>query len=132
TLLEARLDDPDAAERWAAELGRLTPPPDGAALASHLTRAARAQVAWSRSDPATALAELEAGQSEAWFQLTVASPFYSQACERFLRADLLVALGRTEEAAGWYQSMAERSPYEIIYRAPAKARIRAMRRSVRG
>lgn len=132
TLLEARLDDTEAAERWAAELAQLPAPADGAGLASHLTRAARAQVAWSRSDPAAALAELEAGQSEAWFQLTVASPFYSQAHERFLRADLLVALGRPEEAAGWYRSIAERSPYEIIYRAPAQARIRAMRRSVRG
>ena len=49
---------------------------------------------WSAGNPAAALTELESGRSEAWFQLTVASPFYSQAFERFMRAELLEELGR--------------------------------------
>ena len=62
-----------------------------------------------------AAAELGRGESEAWFLLTVASPFYSQAFERYLRAELLDTLGRGDEAHGWRASIAERSPYEILY-----------------
>jgi hypothetical protein len=35
-------------------------------------------------------------------------------------------VGRREEAAGWYGAIAERSPYELIYAAPARARVAAM------
>jgi hypothetical protein len=35
-------------------------------------------------------------------------------------------LGRAEEAAGWYTSIAERSPYELIYAAPARHRLAEM------
>ena len=47
----------------------------------------------------------------------MASPFYAQAFERYMRAELLDALGRDDEARGWREAIAERSPYEIIYRA---------------
>jgi DNA-binding SARP family transcriptional activator len=119
-LLDAKLGDTAAAETWAGRLAALPAGADGAALAAHLSRGANAAVAAARGDTLSALNELEGGRSESWFQLTVASPFYSQAYERFLRAGLLAKLGRTREAAGWYGSMAERSPYEIIYRAPAQ------------
>jgi hypothetical protein len=33
-----------------------------------------------------------------------------------MRAELLIDLGRDEEAETWRSSIAERSPYEIIYR----------------
>jgi len=59
---------------------------------------------------------------ELWFQTTVASPFLSLAHERFLRAELLEKVGREAEALGWYGSIAERSPYELVYAAPAHLR----------
>ena len=123
-LVEARRGDARASQAQADALSALPLPETGAELVAHLTRGARARAAWAAGDPAAALRELESGRSEAWFQLTVASPFYSQAFERFMRAELLRELGREAEAEGWYRSIAERSPYELIYRAESAARLR--------
>jgi DNA-binding SARP family transcriptional activator/Tfp pilus assembly protein PilF len=123
-LIEARRGDARASRAHADALAALPAPETGAELVEHLTRGARARAAWAAGEPAMALRELESGRSEAWFQLTVASPFYSQAFERFMRAELLRELGRETEAEGWYRSIAERSPYELIYRAPSAARLR--------
>ena len=73
-----------------------------------------------RGRDAEALARLERARPELWFQLTVASPLFSLASQRFLRAQLLEAVGRHAEAAGWYRAMAERSPYELIYAGAAR------------
>jgi tetratricopeptide (TPR) repeat protein len=70
-----------------------------------------------------ALHLLEQSWPQLWFQLTVASPFFSLASHRFLRAELLREMGRLDEAAGWYRSIAERSPFELIYAAPARVRL---------
>lgn len=115
-LLEARLANPAAAAAHAAALEQLVPVTGAAGLSEHLARGARARVLWLEGQPAEALSILEQGRSEAWFLLTVASPFYAQAFERFMRAELLDALGREDEASGWRESIAERSPYEMIYR----------------
>jgi hypothetical protein len=79
----------------------------------------RARLARAEGKPAEGLALLERSRPELWFQLTVASPFFTLASQRFLRAQLLEELGRPAEAAGWYRSMAERSPYELIWRRAA-------------
>ena len=50
------------------------------------------------------------------------SPFFAGALERFLRAELLRECGRPEEALGWYATLGESSPYELIYLAPAHFR----------
>jgi hypothetical protein len=42
--------------------------------------------------------------------------------ERFLRAELLYEAGRRAEALGWYGSIAERWPFELVYAAPAQLR----------
>ena len=115
-LLEARLADGAAAAAHAAALERLPPAPGAEGLSEHLARGARARVLWLEGKPAEALAVLEGGRSEAWFLLTVASPYYAQAFERYMRAELLEMLGREEEAEGWRGAIAERSPYEMIYR----------------
>ena len=78
----------------------------------------------SRTPVREALALLEHPRPELWFQLTVASPFFSLASQRFLRAELLRELSRPEEAAGWYAAIAERSPYELAYLPAARARLK--------
>jgi hypothetical protein len=60
---------------------------------------------------------------EIWFQFTVGSPFLSQAFDRFMRGEALIALGRKTEADGWFKSLSERSPIELIYRRAAQERI---------
>ena len=111
-LLDLRLGDAaGAAERLEAlaEL-EVTGP-----LVRNLTVELDAALAWARGKPEEALARLERARPELWFQLTVASPFFTLASQRFLRARLLDELGRHGEAEGWYRSIAERSPYEMIY-----------------
>ncbi|HEX6643616.1 MAG TPA: tetratricopeptide repeat protein, partial [Gemmatimonadales bacterium] len=115
-LLEARLGNVPAARAHARRLATLEPVAGAEGISHHLTRGALARVLWAEGHPAEALAELGKAETEAWFLLTVASPFYSQAFERWMRAELLTALARPDEAAGWRRSLAERSPYEIIYR----------------
>jgi hypothetical protein len=75
----------------------------------------RAEIARAEGDPAAGIAILEAAPPRIWFQLTVASPFFTLASRRWLHAELLREAGRPDEAEGWYRSIAERSPYEVIY-----------------
>ena len=92
-------------------------------LAGFLSRSVRAQVARRAGDPAAALQLLGAAPLEVWYQLTITSPFFSAAHERFLRAELLSELGRSQEAIGWYASLGESSPFELVYLAPARLRL---------
>jgi hypothetical protein len=62
-----------------------------------------------------------------WYQLTLASPFFCLTSRRFLQAELLREAGRVEEAAGWYGSLVQRSPYELVYREAARARLSSMK-----
>jgi DNA-binding SARP family transcriptional activator len=124
-LLDVRLGNLGGAADRLAELGAFQPEPAG--LVRSLEVELRATIARAEGRSAEALALLERSQPELWFQLTVASPFFSLASQRFLRAELLNEVGRTAEAAGWYASIAERSPYELIYAPPARRRLAAIR-----
>ncbi len=120
-LLDVRLGDLAAATTRLADLSALQLEPTG--LGRSLVVELRATIARADGRAEEALALLERPSPELWFQLTVASPFFSLASQRFLRAELLHELGRTEEAVGWYASIAERSPYELIYAPPARRRL---------
>jgi hypothetical protein len=111
-LLDLRLGDIAGAAAQLEALAELEAGP----LVRNLTVELDAALAWARGKPAEALARLERARPDLWFQLTVASPFFTLASQRWLRARLLEAVGREVEAEGWYRSMAERSPYELIYR----------------
>jgi hypothetical protein len=65
---------------------------------------------------------LEQGRLDVWFQYAVASPFYAGTFERFLRAELLAEIGRLPEALRWWGAIAERSPFELPFLAPALRR----------
>jgi serine/threonine-protein kinase len=118
-LLELRLGDLASAAQRLEALAELEA---GGPLVRNLTVELDAAIAFAKGRPAEALARLERARPELWFQLTVASPFFSLASQRFLRARLLEAVGRSTEAAGWYRSIAERSPYEMVYRGRTERR----------
>jgi hypothetical protein len=126
--LSARLGDAAACSRHAAALDAMPAPPHGTTLAWNLARSAESRVHMLRGDTGAALGALEKVRSDIWFQLTVASPFHAHALERFLRAELLAAAGRTDAAMGWYGAIAERSPFELPFRAAARARIAQLSR----
>lgn len=122
-LLHVRLGDLDRARAYAGELLSLDDPAGLGPLAGTLAAGVRARIAWAAGDLGDALRQLEASRSDVWFQRTVASPFYGQIFERFMRAELLQALGRDAEAASWYRSLVERSPFELPYRPVVQARL---------
>ena len=121
-LLAVRLGIPDQAALDAEALAELPVPAGATALLQHLGRTLEAEILYARGDAAGALAVLEQGLLDVWFQYAVASPFYAGTFERFLRADLLAATGRVPEALGWWSAIAERSPFELPFLAPAQSR----------
>ncbi len=90
-------------------------PGDDELLRADLARGVRARVALVRGEPARALEILETIVGECPSQVVTSSPFASRVTERFLRATVLEAVGRPEEAAGWSESMAQRSVFELVF-----------------
>ena len=118
--LAARSGDRVNVRRYEEELSGLPLPPDRAAVGTNLQAGLRASGALLDDEYDNALHALEGVRPDVWFQLTVASPFLSQAWERFQRGNVLLALDRPREAWGWFHSIAERSPFELVYAAPAQ------------
>ncbi len=121
-LLSARLGQGDAAIRYAGELGRLEGPANVTGLARDLVHGIRAQVALARGSPDEALEALEGASLQTWYQRAVSSLFYSQALERYTRAELLAAAGREREAMTWFSSFAAGSVRHLFYLAPSHLR----------
>jgi tetratricopeptide (TPR) repeat protein len=122
-LLAVREGDLAAASLEIEALAELPVPGGAGALLEHLGRTLHAELLLARGQPAEALAVLEQGRLDVWFQYAVSSPFYAGAFERFLRADLLARAGRAPEAIRWWESIAERTPFELPFKAPALSRI---------
>jgi tetratricopeptide (TPR) repeat protein len=81
----------------------------------------RAQVAALNGEPAEALSLLETMRPEGWWDFLPRSVLQTSAHQRFLRAEVLEALGRGEEALSWYASLGL-MPGEMSYIAPAHLR----------
>jgi tetratricopeptide (TPR) repeat protein len=120
--LSARLGD-DAALAYAGELDTIGADADAEALARDLALSVRAQHAFWQGEPEAALASLERARfAPRQILVVLQSPFYTGTAERWLRAELLLWLGRGEEALRWYRSLAQASLYDLIYLAPSRLR----------
>jgi len=119
-LLAARAGDTRAVVEAGEQLAELDVPPRALVLVEHLARTLDALVRRSRGDVAGALAALEI-VSPVWYQYAMASPIFSGAFERLLRAELLIEAGRTTEAIGWLDAIGERSPWELPFVGPARS-----------
>lgn len=108
------------------QAARAAETPVGAAegtMSADLAAGIRAQVHLSRGRPAAALTELDRIRREVWYIGTLVSPFYGQALERFLRAELLYQEGRLEESAAWFGTISQIAPYELAFRGLAYERL---------
>jgi DNA-binding SARP family transcriptional activator len=121
-LCRARAGDPAGVATEAEALGELAVPPGAEALVERLVRTLDAEALRLQGRPAEALAALERLRTDVWFQYAVGSPFFAGPMERFLRADLLAEAGRVDEALGWWDTIAQRSPYELVFLAASERR----------
>jgi len=120
-LLSARLRDEMAALRYAEELEYLKAPPEAGTLAQDLAATVRAFLAWEKGSLTDALGALDEIRMEAGVRHTWDSSFYSHVSARYLRAELLNALGRYEEALPWYGNIIQ-SIYDHTYLTPSYLR----------
>jgi tetratricopeptide (TPR) repeat protein len=118
-MLAARLEDRETAMEQAVALRGMGNRPEARDLACDQAQAVEAVVAMNEERTDSALAKLEDACIGALFELAIASPFYSRALERYLKAQLLEQVGRDREAIRWYASFAEHSIYDLIFLAPS-------------
>ena len=57
-----------------------------------------------------------------WFGEGLAHPLHAYSMERYLRAEALLALGRTQEADAWFATIGEHDPSDLVFLAPALLR----------
>ncbi len=129
-LLCLRLDDQEGARDASEALEELPVTRATMAPVTHLLRTLHADRRRAAGTAQAALAMLEMPSADVWFQHAVASPFFAGTYERFLRAELLLETGRPVEALAWWDAIAERSPFELPFRAPALLRQEAVWRDL--
>lgn len=110
-LLDAQLGNEASALRAATGLAALGGTEPARALAHDLAYAVRAEMLRMRGEPAAALAQLERARMQFDANRLNVAPFYAQVRERYVRAELLTALGKPDAALGWYASFDEHGPW---------------------
>jgi len=120
--LGARLGQVEYVVRSVNALEAADTSPSRESLRSNLARTLRAMLAERRGGPAAALAVVKTPRKLLNTELVTFSPFYSQADERYLRAEWLHQTGARDEALRWYTSLAESPPYGFVFRGPSYMR----------
>jgi len=124
-LLSARLGDVPAVRRHAAELSRVASPPSQE-LPRDLGRELEARAFALEGRWREALTTLEATRTARDYERTVRSPFFQMGHARWLRAEILEALGRREEALRWYRTLPQSHFDAVVFQAPAARREQAI------
>ena len=122
-LLSVRLGDTRRALEYAAILEALPVSAGRATLPADLAAGVRGAAALADRQPEVALEALERVQQHFLYNVTLVSPYYNMAFQRFQRAEALRELGRLEEAAGWYEHIADAMVDELPYRPAAHYRL---------
>lgn len=119
-LVGIRLGDTGGALEAAERLNELDVPAGALAEAEALQRVLQAEQMAGAGDPTEALARLDVGRRSVWYQVAAWSPVLAGTHERLLRARLLLDLGRPGEARPWLDTLAQRSPFELLGLPPAR------------
>ncbi len=119
-LVSARLGASDEAVRHAAALEQATSPPDPNGLRRDLALEIRALAATETGRFQEALSIIEGMELRTSALQDQFSPFNRRPLGRYLRAELLFAAGRNEEALGWHAAWHSWSfTPEGVWRSPA-------------
>ena len=119
-LLSLRLGEVDTALQYRGEIRSTGPGHSSESIGASLRRSVAAHQAARAGDSADALRLLEGDRLRAPLERIALSPFYAQALDRYLRAELLTSLGRPDEALGWFASLSEGS--DLLFWAVAHRR----------
>jgi tetratricopeptide (TPR) repeat protein len=105
-LVSVRLDDPDGARAAMQQLqGAAGPGGEGDSIDDRHAATIEAYLAWRQGRLDDALTALDRAQLHLPFHARERSPIYAQALNRFLRAEIMYAQGRDEEALAWLESL---------------------------
>ena len=122
-IVNVRMGEHERAEAHAAALERQDGPSNSGTMVPDLAASIRAQILWASGEPGEALTVLDQIEREIWYGVALASTFWAQTLERFLRAEILFELGRYDEAIPSYANIAQIAPYEVAHRAIAWLRL---------
>lgn len=120
-LLFSRAGDFQRALARASALDTDLPASGDVPLANDLGRIVRAHVTWKSGRPDSALRILGEETVRTRSSLMFGRD-YVQPYERYLRARLLEAVGRTDEALRWYSSFQHQHVHHLVYLAPTHLR----------
>jgi len=112
-LLDSRLGDAQAALQSAARLDTMKLPDEAMDMPADFAATLRALVAYRNGDPAEACRLMEAAPLRYWF-FSASDPFRKRTHSRFLRAELLRAAGRHEDALGWYAGLIRAEVEDVL------------------
>jgi DNA-binding SARP family transcriptional activator len=121
-VLSLRLRDTPSANAAATRLRQLATSRDATGLTRDMDRGLRARLAWNEGSPERALALLQTLESSDSQGDIAFTPFVARANERFLRGEVLAAMGRNADALQWFASLGDGSVTEIPLRAPSHLR----------
>jgi tetratricopeptide (TPR) repeat protein len=116
-VLSLRMQDSASATSAATKLRQIAASGDATGLTRDLDRGLGAYLEWRNRHPEKALRILETLESSDSQGDIAATPFVARASERFLRAEVLAAMGRHSEALRWFASVGDGSVSEIPFRA---------------
>ena len=121
-ILSIRLGDRDAALRSAAELERPIESPKVSANLSRLRRKLARTGGAARRKTSRSARHSRADSARDRLGGDVPIGILLPAYERYLRAEMLRAVGREQEALPWYTSLEESMLYDRVYLAPSHLR----------
>ncbi len=122
-LLAASVGRYDDAQGFALDIERLPATRDMRAMASALAHGVKARIAWGHGRPDRALDNLRQIETERTPASVISViPFSGLPQERFLRGEVLNALGRFDEAHSWFSAFHEHSAWGRVHIAPAHFR----------
>ncbi|MGD8496466.1 MAG: hypothetical protein PVF05_09775 [Gemmatimonadales bacterium] len=122
-LLSAQLGMEAAARSYADSLDALPARVTDGSLPQDLALAVRAEQLRAAGQTEAALRTLASQSRQTWYTQTAASPLFSRSRERFVQAELLIELGRSDEARRWLETIDQLSIFDIPYREPARERL---------
>jgi tetratricopeptide (TPR) repeat protein len=120
--LSARLGDTERARQLASELEPSDTSTAEAEFALTLSHNLRALAWLAENRPEEAVREFEQAKPISLWERTYSSALFSQSYERYLRAEALEAVGRTDEALRWYTSVWVQNSFDRVYWAVSHLR----------